>query len=255
MTENQIKDYISMRCKKGSDCKKECPYFGECEKYGAKYHEKPEVRYAKKKTDPQFLKYYCFCRQIPLFSYYEEGREVLYTLSDLQQFYEKEFDPEQKKAGTDFESFLYDSERSGVLTRITPNKQGEEMHTIILKELSDVLKKSTSEGEAWDEIYYISEEEFALKAYDLHTIKCMQEVAARNGYGLYLDFFDILNMKLRFVTQEREKQIKGKWKAYDELVAKTHLQNYGIVILDEYFKPLDNEYELEEISEKILPYL
>lgn len=50
-----------------------------------------------------------------LFHYYENGEDEVLTESDLLEFYENEFDEEQKKLGTNFEDFIYDSIRAGIL--------------------------------------------------------------------------------------------------------------------------------------------
>jgi hypothetical protein len=42
------------------------------------------------------------------------------------------------------------------------------------------------------------------------------------------------------------KTINTNWCKYDQMVASCHLSNYGIIFLDEWGKPIDNEFELEE---------
>jgi len=42
--------------------------------------------------------------------------------------------------------------------------------------------------------------------------------------------------------------ISGTWCKYDQDVARCQLANYGKIFLDEYGKPIDNEYELEELA-------
>lgn len=46
------------------------------------------------------------------------------------------------------------------------------------------------------------------------------------------------------------KTLKESWTAYDKSVAKCHLANYGVIYLDSYGVPIDDEYELQEIREK-----
>lgn len=43
------------------------------------------------------------------------------------------------------------------------------------------------------------------------------------------------------------KKINGNWGDYDKTVAKCHLMNYGVIFLDEYGCPIDNEYVLEDL--------
>ena len=38
---------------------------------------------------------------------------------------------------------------------------------------------------------------------------------------------------------------------YDYAVASCHINNYGLIIVDEYGCPIDNEYELEQIFEEL----
>ena len=41
------------------------------------------------------------------------------------------------------------------------------------------------------------------------------------------------------------------WSDYDKAVAQCHLDNYGVVIIDGSGSPIDNEFDLEEISKLI----
>ena len=43
-------------------------------------------------------------------------------------------------------------------------------------------------------------------------------------------------------------QIDQHWNNYDKSVASAHLTNYGLIYIDEYGQPIDNEYDLEEIE-------
>ena len=45
------------------------------------------------------------------------------------------------------------------------------------------------------------------------------------------------------------KEINPRWRKYDQLTAKAHLFNYGVIYLDEYGFPIDDEYLIEEIRE------
>lgn len=45
--------------------------------------------------------------------------------------------------------------------------------------------------------------------------------------------------------------INPKWPAYDQAVGKCQLSNYGIIFLDQYGMPIDNEYTTEELFEKL----
>lgn len=47
-------------------------------------------------------------------------------------------------------------------------------------------------------------------------------------------------------------EINEKWSDYNKSVAKCHLNNYGVIFLDDYDCPIDDEYELEELYEKYL---
>lgn len=47
------------------------------------------------------------------------------------------------------------------------------------------------------------------------------------------------------------KEINSVWSAYDQSVAKCHLINYGIIFLDEYGIPIDNEFLTDELFEKL----
>lgn len=47
-------------------------------------------------------------------------------------------------------------------------------------------------------------------------------------------------------------EINENWNDYSKKVAKCHLNNYGVIFLDNYGCPIDNEYELEELYEAYL---
>ena len=52
------------------------------------------------------------------------------------------------------------------------------------------------------------------------------------------------------VTMKKTKRINPNWTAYDKSVAKCHLANYGVIYLDCYGQPIDDEYLLEELYER-----
>lgn len=43
------------------------------------------------------------------------------------------------------------------------------------------------------------------------------------------------------------KEISSEWPEYDKTIALSQLTNYGVIYLDEYNLPIDDEYLLEEI--------
>lgn len=46
------------------------------------------------------------------------------------------------------------------------------------------------------------------------------------------------------------KSINKDWCDYDKRVAQCHLLNWGIIFLDDFGCPIDNEYELEYLASK-----
>ncbi len=44
-------------------------------------------------------------------------------------------------------------------------------------------------------------------------------------------------------------EINPSWTNYDKSTAKAHLFNYGVIYLDEFGFPIDDEYLIEEIRE------
>ena len=55
--------------------------------------------------------------------------------------------------------------------------------------------------------------------------------------------------KMRACFVDIEDKIKDEWSEYDKMVARTHLENYGQIIIDEKFRtPIDNEHDLYVIS-------
>lgn len=45
-------------------------------------------------------------------------------------------------------------------------------------------------------------------------------------------------------------EINDNWNGYNKSIAECHLSNYGVIFLDDYDCPIDNEYELEELYER-----
>ena len=41
-----------------------------------------------------------------------------------------------------------------------------------------------------------------------------------------------------------------KFEGYDYVVASCHIKNYGIIVVDEYGSPIDNEFSLEMIFDE-----
>lgn len=48
------------------------------------------------------------------------------------------------------------------------------------------------------------------------------------------------------------KTINSKWNEYEKVVGRNQLLNFGIIFLDKYKKPIDNEFELEELNEEFI---
>lgn len=44
--------------------------------------------------------------------------------------------------------------------------------------------------------------------------------------------------------------INPSWAKYDQLVARNMLKQYGVIFLDEYGLPIDNEREVDELFQK-----
>lgn len=51
---------------------------------------------------------------------------------------------------------------------------------------------------------------------------------------------------------KKRKTINENWNEYDKSVGRSQLSNYGIIFIDEYDSPIDNEFELEELNKKFL---
>ena len=56
-------------------------------------------------------------------------------------------------------------------------------------------------------------------------------------------------LSLGGVSMRTTTEIDEKWNDYSKKVAKCQLNNYGVIFLDDYSCPIDNEYELEELYE------
>lgn len=52
------------------------------------------------------------------FAYYENGKTEVFTLSDVELFYELSVDNEQKQSGTTFETWLAEMEHMQILNRM-----------------------------------------------------------------------------------------------------------------------------------------
>lgn len=42
--------------------------------------------------------------------------------------------------------------------------------------------------------------------------------------------------------------VDGNWSDYDKVVGKCQLRNYGVIFIDQYGCPIDDEYELEDLA-------
>ena len=51
------------------------------------------------------------------------------------------------------------------------------------------------------------------------------------------------------------REINKDWNSYDQIQGKIHMANYGVIFLDEYGCPVDDEYLLEELNQKYQDYL
>ena len=43
------------------------------------------------------------------------------------------------------------------------------------------------------------------------------------------------------------KEIDNKWLDYDKVIGKTHLDNFGFIIVDQLATPIDDEHDILEI--------
>lgn len=46
--------------------------------------------------------------------------------------------------------------------------------------------------------------------------------------------------------------IDSNWNTYDKMTAQCQLVNYGVIFLDNYDLPIDDEYLLEELYNEVL---
>lgn len=53
--------------------------------------------------------------------------------------------------------------------------------------------------------------------------------------------------KERQKNMKTAKEISSEWPEYDKMIALSQLTNYGVIYLDEYNLPIDDEYLLEEL--------
>lgn len=59
---------------------------------------------------------------------------------------------------------------------------------------------------------------------------------------------EVIIMETSGLKFELLKEIDPTWENYDKTVAQCHIKNVGVIIVDtEYHKPIDNEYDLDEI--------
>lgn len=59
---------------------------------------------------------------------------------------------------------------------------------------------------------------------------------------------EVIIMETSGLKFELLKEIDPTWENYDKTVAQCHIKNVGVIIADtEYHKPIDNEYDLDEI--------
>lgn len=63
-----------------------------------------------------------------------------------------------------------------------------------------------------------------------------------------MDVSEIIGRKDKIMKEMRTtKKINSNWSKYDRMVGLSQLANYGVIYLDEYGLPIDDEYELEEM--------
>lgn len=55
--------------------------------------------------------------------------------------------------------------------------------------------------------------------------------------------------KEKVIPVKTTKKINSEWSEYDRMVALSQLTNYGVIFLDAYDLPIDDEYELEELNQ------
>lgn len=48
-------------------------------------------------------------------------------------------------------------------------------------------------------------------------------------------------------------KINNAWNNYDKSVAKCHLSNYGIIFLDSFSLPVDDQYQTDELYNNLKP--
>ena len=56
--------------------------------------------------------------------------------------------------------------------------------------------------------------------------------------------------KEKVIPVKTTKKINSEWSEYDRIVALSQLTNYGVIFLDAYDLPIDDEYELEELNQR-----
>ena len=58
-----------------------------------------------------------------------------------------------------------------------------------------------------------------------------------------------MERKKKVISLKTTKKINSEWSEYDRMVALSQLTNYGVIFLDAYDLPIDDEYELEELNQ------
>lgn len=82
-----------------------------------------------------------------------------------------------------------------------------------------------------------------ISGFSRDVVKANQDsLKSSHGEGIHVSW--ISNRKMTYTVSRK---ISEDWGEYDRTVASTHLSNYGVFFLDEYGKPIDDEYDLEKI--------
>lgn len=79
--------------------------------------------------------------------------------------------------------------------------------------------------------------------------------AARKTWNKGIDKYTALEEIRQTVTPKMTTTINANWNEYDQIQGKIHLANYGVIFLDEYGCPIDDERLLEELNRKYQDYL
>lgn len=100
-------------------------------------------------------------------------------------------------------------------------------------------KSSEQVKELWGYRIYLDPEK--------HTKKWILEQIETKSYTVCIQR---VNQNLYLCYFKDMEYCYKKWCMYDYAVKDVCMSNYGILILDEFFCPIDNNYELEEIAER-----